>query len=188
MVFGQELTKHTSIEKVIVALCEVCDFTVHHWMLKIKPSTTVRAFFFGLSDKQIGEQLVELDRNGRVSAALPRNIAILKDNFQELRLVEQRETVEHLKCEDLIRTEPIKPEVKPEPVEVKAEPEQEVKETEVTEQKIEDPDDEIDVMAIIEPLIANRKGMKAVNTAIVIKAVIDEDYELAREYLDRIIK
>jgi hypothetical protein len=218
LIFGQQLNSLNTYDKIVRALCDYSGIELKSWMLKAKPSLTIKAFFFGLSDVQIGEQLHKLEHNCALTAGIPRDYKMFLNNYKDISLYENsiRNEKNILQMRDAIsdtpyksktdelyapskkvtsetkkvpqKVEEVKPEVKPEPVEVKAEPEQEVKETEVTEQKIEDPDDEIDVMAIIEPLIANRKGMKAVNTAIVIKAVIDEDYELAREYLDRIIK
>lgn len=212
LIFGQQLNSLNTYDKIVRALCDYSGIELKSWMLKAKPSLTIKAFFFGLSDVQIGEQLHKLEHNCALTAGIPRDYKMFLNNYKDISLYENsiRNEKNILQMRDAIsdtpyksktdelyapskkvtsetkkvpqKVEEVKPEVK---IELIPQPKIEEKKVEMNEVNL-NTEVELDVMAIIEPLIADKKGIKAVNIAILIKAIVDEDFDLAKEYLSKI--
>lgn len=83
MVFGQEFSQFKSYKDVIVKLCKLYNIQDKPWMWH-KPEITVRAFFYGLSDDQIVQQLEGYTKIGNFTCTVTRNADLLLSAYQDL--------------------------------------------------------------------------------------------------------
>ena len=83
MVFGHKLEKFNSYNDVIVKLCQMFNIKDKPWMWT-KPVLTVRAFFYGLSEDQIVQQLAGYCQTGTFTCTVTRNADLLLNAYQDL--------------------------------------------------------------------------------------------------------
>ena len=83
MVFGHKLEKFNSYNDVIVKLCQMFNIQDRPWMWT-KPVLTVRAFFYGLSEDQIVQQLAGYCQTGTFTCTVTRNADLLLNAYQDL--------------------------------------------------------------------------------------------------------
>lgn len=83
MVFGHKLEKFNSYNDVIVKLCQMFNIQDRPWMWT-KPVLTVRAFFYGLSEDQIVQQLAGYCQTGTFTCTVTRNADLLLYAYQDL--------------------------------------------------------------------------------------------------------
>lgn len=83
MVFGHKLEEFNSYTDVIVKLCKLFNIQNKPWMWT-KPLLTVRAFFYGLSEDQIVQQLEGYTKTGNFTCAVTRNVDLLLNAYQDL--------------------------------------------------------------------------------------------------------
>ena len=83
MVFGHKLEKFNSYNDVIVKLCQMFNIKDKPWMWT-KPVLTVRAFFYGLSEDQIVQQLAGYCQTGTFTCTVTRNADLLLNAYQDI--------------------------------------------------------------------------------------------------------
>ena len=83
MVFGHKLEEFNSYTDVIVKLCQMFNIKDKPWMWT-KPVLTVRAFFYGLSEDQIVQQLAGYCQTGTFTCTVTRNADLLLNAYQDL--------------------------------------------------------------------------------------------------------
>ena len=83
MIFGHKLEKFNSYNDVIVKLCKLFSIPNKPWMWG-KPEITVRAFFYGLSEDQIIQQLAGYCQTGTFTCTVTRNADLLLSAYQDL--------------------------------------------------------------------------------------------------------
>ena len=83
MIFGQEFLQFRSYSDVIYKLCKLYNIQEKPWMWH-KPEITVRAFFYGLSDDQIVQQLAGYTKTGTFTCTVTRNADLLLYAYQDL--------------------------------------------------------------------------------------------------------
>ena len=83
MVFGHKLEKFNSYNDVIVKLCQMFNIKDKPWMWT-KPVLTVRAFFYGLSEDQIVQQLAGYCQTGTFTCTVTRNADLLLNAYHDL--------------------------------------------------------------------------------------------------------
>lgn len=83
MVFGHKLEKFNSYNDVIVKLCQMFNIKDKPWMWG-KPEITVKAFFYGLSEDQIVQQLEGYTKTGNFTCAVTRNVDLLLSAYQDI--------------------------------------------------------------------------------------------------------
>ena len=83
MVFGQTFSQFKSYKDVINKLCKLYNIQDKPWMWH-KPEITVRAFFYGLSDDQIVQQLAGYCQTGTFTCTVTRNADLLLYAYQDL--------------------------------------------------------------------------------------------------------
>lgn len=83
MIFGQEFSQFRSYMDVIYKLCKLFDIPSKPWMWH-KPEITVRAFFYGLSEDQIVQQLAGYCQTGTFTCTVTRNADLLLYAYQDL--------------------------------------------------------------------------------------------------------
>lgn len=83
MIFGHKLEKFNSYNDVIVKLCKLFSIPNKPWMWH-KPEITVRAFFYGLSDDQIVQQLAGYCQTGTFTCTVTRNADLLLSAYQDI--------------------------------------------------------------------------------------------------------
>lgn len=83
MVFGQAFSQFRTYEDVIVKLCQMFNIKDKPWMWT-KPVVTVRAFFYGLSEDQIVQQLAGYCHTGTFTCTVTRNADLLLNAYQDL--------------------------------------------------------------------------------------------------------
>lgn len=81
MVFGHKLEEFNSYTDVIVKLCQMFNIKDKPWMWT-KPVLTVRAFFYGLSEDQIVQQLAGYCQTGTFTCTVTRNADLLLNAYQ----------------------------------------------------------------------------------------------------------
>ena len=83
MIFGQTFSQFRSCTDVIYKLCKLYNIQEKPWMWH-KPEITVRAFFYGLSDDQIVQQLAGYTKTGNFTCAVTRNVDLLLSAYQDI--------------------------------------------------------------------------------------------------------
>ena len=83
MVFGHEFSQFRSYTDVIYKLCKLYNIPSKPWMWH-KPEITVRAFFYGLSEGQIVQQLTGYCQTGTFTCTVTRNADLLLYAYQDL--------------------------------------------------------------------------------------------------------
>lgn len=83
MVFGHKLEEFNSYTDVIVKLCQMFNIKDKPWMWT-KPVLTVRAFFYGLSEDQIVQQLAGYCQTGTFTCTVTRNADLLLNAYQDI--------------------------------------------------------------------------------------------------------
>ena len=83
MIFGQTFSQFRSCTDVIYKLCKLYNIQEKPWMWH-KPEITVRAFFYGLSDDQIVQQLAGYCQTGTFTCTVTRNADLLLYAYQDL--------------------------------------------------------------------------------------------------------
>ena len=83
MIFGQTFSQFGSYTDVIYKLCKLYNIQEKPWMWH-KPEITVRAFFYGLSDDQIVQQLAGYTKTGNFTCAVTRNVDLLLSAYQDI--------------------------------------------------------------------------------------------------------
>lgn len=83
MVFGQTFSQFRSCADVIYLLCKLYNIPNKPWMWH-KPEITVRAFFYGLSEDQIIQQLAGYCQTGTFTCTVTRNADLLLYAYQDL--------------------------------------------------------------------------------------------------------
>lgn len=83
MIFGQTFSQFRSYTDVIYKLCKLYNIQEKPWMWH-KPEITVRAFFYGLSDDQIVQQLAGYCQTGTFTCTVTRNADLLLSAYQDL--------------------------------------------------------------------------------------------------------
>lgn len=83
MIFGQKFSQFRSFTDVIYKLCKLYNIQEKPWMWH-KPEITVRAFFYGLSDDQIVQQLAGYCQTGTFTCTVTRNADLLLNAYQDL--------------------------------------------------------------------------------------------------------
>ena len=83
MIFGQTFSQFGSYTDVIYKLCKLFDIPSKPWMWH-KPEITVRAFFYGLSEDQIVQQLAGYCQTGTFTCTVTRNADLLLYAYQDL--------------------------------------------------------------------------------------------------------
>jgi len=83
MIFGQAFSQFRTYEDVIVKLCQMFNIKDKPWMWH-KPEITVRAFFYGLSEDQIVQQLAGYCQTGTFTCTVTRNADLLLAAYQDL--------------------------------------------------------------------------------------------------------
>lgn len=83
MIFGQTFSPFRSCTDVIYKLCKLYNIQEKPWMWH-KPEITVRAFFYGLSDDQIFQQLAGYCQTGTFTCTVTRNADLLLYAYQDL--------------------------------------------------------------------------------------------------------
>lgn len=83
MIFGQTFSPFRSCTDVIYKLCKLYNIQEKPWMWH-KPEITVRAFFYGLSDDQIVQQLAGYCQTGTFTCTVTRNADLLLYAYQDL--------------------------------------------------------------------------------------------------------
>ena len=83
MIFGQTFSPFRSCTDVINKLCKLYNIQEKPWMWN-KPEITVRAFFYGLSEDQIIEQLAGYCQTGTFTCTVTRNADLLLYAYQDL--------------------------------------------------------------------------------------------------------
>ena len=83
MIFGQEFSQFRSCTDVIYKLCKLYNIQEKPWMWH-KPEITVRAFFYGLSEDQIVQQLAGYCQTGTFTCTVTRNADLLLYAYQDL--------------------------------------------------------------------------------------------------------
>lgn len=83
MIFGHKLEKFNSYNDVIVKLCKLFDIPSKPWMWH-KPEITVKAFFYGLSEDQIVQQLAGYCQTGTFTCTVTRNADLLLSAYQDI--------------------------------------------------------------------------------------------------------
>lgn len=83
MIFGQTFSQFRSYTDVIYKLCKLYNIQEKPWMWH-KPEITVRAFFYGLSEDQIVQQLAGYCQTGTFTCTVTRNADLLLYAYQDL--------------------------------------------------------------------------------------------------------
>ena len=83
MIFGQTFSPFRSCTDVIYKLCKLYNIQEKPWMWH-KPEITVRAFFYGLSEDQIVQQLAGYCQTGTFTCTVTRNADLLLYAYQDL--------------------------------------------------------------------------------------------------------
>ena len=83
MIFGQEISQFRSYTDVIYKLCKLYNIPSKPWMWG-NPKITVRAFFYGLSEDQIIQQLAGYCQTGTFTCTVTRNADLLLYAYQDL--------------------------------------------------------------------------------------------------------
>ena len=83
MIFGQTFSQFRSYTDVIYKLCKLYNIQDRPWMWT-KPVVTVRAFFYGLSEDQIVQQLAGYCQTGTFTCTVTRNADLLLYAYQDL--------------------------------------------------------------------------------------------------------
>ena len=83
MIFGQTFSQFRSYTDVIYKLCKLYNIQEKPWMWN-KPTLTVRAFFYGLSEDQIIQQLAGYCQTGTFTCTVTRNADLLLYAYQDL--------------------------------------------------------------------------------------------------------
>ena len=83
MIFGQTFSQFGSYTDVIYKLCKLYNIQEKPWMWG-KPEITVRAFFYGLSEDQIVQQLAGYCQTGTFTCTVTRNADLLLYAYQDL--------------------------------------------------------------------------------------------------------
>ena len=83
MIFGQTFSQFRSCTDVIYKLCKLYNIPSKPWMWH-KPEITVRAFFYGLSEDQIIQQLAGYCQTGTFTCTVTRNADLLLYAYQDL--------------------------------------------------------------------------------------------------------
>ena len=83
MIFGQTFSQCRSCTDVIYKLCKLYNIPSKPWMWH-KPEITVRAFFYGLSEDQIIQQLAGYCQTGTFTCTVTRNADLLLYAYQDL--------------------------------------------------------------------------------------------------------
>lgn len=83
MIFGQTFSQFRSYTDVIYKLCKLYNIQEKPWMWH-KPEITVRAFFYGLSDDQIVQQLAGYCQTGTFTCTVTRNADLLLSAYQDI--------------------------------------------------------------------------------------------------------
>ena len=83
MIFGQTFSQFRSYTDVIYKLCKLYNIQDRPWMWT-KPVVTVRAFFYGLSEDQIVQQLAGYCQTGTFTCTVTRNADLLLYAYQDV--------------------------------------------------------------------------------------------------------